>query len=205
LVRIGILSALAAPAVGAVAAQQSAAGDSAVQAPPSAAAPAAGQGQAPACAAQEYGQFDFWVGAWDVYRTGGDRLVGRSLIEKLYDGCGVRENWMPVGRAGGGSLNSFVPDAGEWRQIWIDSANSWAEFRGGLQGGAMVLSGTWRGMNGPGTAPLVRISYIPQQDRSIRQLGEQSTDDGQSWTTAFDFTYRRSAAASAATPGSTGR
>ena len=64
----------------------------------------------------------------------------------------------------------------------------------------MVLSGVWRGMNGPGTAPLVRISYIPQPDRSVRQLGEQSTDEGRTWTTAFDLTCRRSASATAHTP-----
>lgn len=154
--------------------------------------------QAPACASAEYAQFDFWVGRWDVYRTGGDRMVARSLIEKLYDGCGVRENWMPLGRAGGGSLNSFVPQAGEWRQIWIDSSNSWAEFRGGLRDGAMVLGGTWPGMNGPGTAPLVRISYVPQPDGSVRQLGEQSPDQGRTWATAFDYTYRRSETAATA-------
>ena len=159
--------------------------------------PASSGGQpAPACVAPEYGQFDFWVGSWEVYRTGRTRLVARSLIEKLYDGCGIRENWMPIGAAGGGSLNSFVPQAGEWRQIWIDSSNSWAEFRGGLRDGAMVLTGIWRGMNGPGSEPLVRISYIPQGDGAVRQFGEQSTDNGQTWAPAFDLTYRRSSASS---------
>ena len=198
MVRNGILAAATALTPLSGWAQQPGAGTPPVVAPPpSAPAPT------PACTAPEYGQFDFWVGRWDVYRTGGDRLVAHSLIEKLYDGCGVRENWMPTGAAGGGSLNSFVPQPGEWRQIWIDSSNSWAEFRGGLRDGAMVLSGTWRGMNGAGTAPLVRISYIPQPDRSVRQLGEQSTDDGRTWTPAFDLTYRRSATADAGVPAAT--
>ena len=35
----------------------------------------------PPCAAPEYRQLDFWVGRWDVYPTGKDKLVAHSLIE----------------------------------------------------------------------------------------------------------------------------
>jgi len=45
------------------------------------------------CASAEYRQFDFWVGTWDVYPTGGSELVAHSLIESVYNGCGLRENW----------------------------------------------------------------------------------------------------------------
>ena len=73
----------------------------------------------PACATAEHRQFDFWVGAWDVYPTGTDQLVAHSLIERLYDGCVIRENWMPLAGAGadGGSLTSWVPAQGRWRQL----------------------------------------------------------------------------------------
>ena len=46
----------------------------------------------PACTAPEHRQFDFWVGYWDVYPTGKEKLVAHSLIEKLYAGCTIREN-----------------------------------------------------------------------------------------------------------------
>ena len=55
----------------------------------------------PACAAPEHRQFDFWVGRWDVYPTGTERLVAHSLIERLYGDCVIRESWMPL-RGGGG-------------------------------------------------------------------------------------------------------
>ncbi|WP_114953114.1 hypothetical protein [Sphingosinicella terrae] len=73
--------------------------------PPAAAVPP----PPPACESPEHRQFDFWVGRWDVYPTGTDRLVAHSLIEKLYGGCAIRENWMPLGRTGGGSLNAWRP------------------------------------------------------------------------------------------------
>ena len=66
----------------------------------------------PACAAPEHRQFDFWIGRWDVYPTGKDALVAHSLIEKLYAGCTVRENWMPLKGSGGGSLNMYDPADG---------------------------------------------------------------------------------------------
>jgi len=135
-----------------------------------------------ACTSAEHHQFDFWVGRWDVYGPKG-KLQAHSLIEKLYDGCGIRENWMPLAGSGGGSLNIYLPGEKHWEQFWIDSAGSRAIFDGGWNGTAMVIQGRWGG-------PLVRITYTPNPDHSVRQFGEQSTDEGKTWTTSFDFTYR---------------
>src|SRR5215207_2474112 len=82
-----------------------------------------------ACAGSEHRQFDFWIGEWSVTPTGKTKLVGSSLIEKLYGGCAVRENWMPLSGSAGGSLNSFYD--GQWPQTWVDSSNSRVEFTGG--------------------------------------------------------------------------
>lgn len=83
-----------------------------------------------ACTTVERGQFDFWVGKWDVYPTGKDRLVAHSLIEKLYGGCAIRENWMPLGASGGGSLSSYDPKTAKWRQTWVDSSGATVVFEG---------------------------------------------------------------------------
>lgn len=144
------------------------------------------QGAAPAppakpCAASEFSQFDFWVGRWDVYGPKG-KQVANSLIEKVY-GCGLRENWMPFAGGGGGSLNIYVPGEKRWEQFWIDSGGSRAHFKGGLKGKTMVVEGEWAG-------PIVRMTYTPNDDGSVRQFGEQSTDGGKTWTTSFDLLYR---------------
>ena len=145
----------------------------------------------PACTAPEHRQFDFWVGRWNVFPTGVDnRLVGHSLIERLYDGCVIRENWSPHGGSGGSSLNSYFPAEGRWRQVWADSSNGWGVFEGRFENGAMVLSGPWKGINGPGTEAFVRTTWTPQPDGSVRQHGQTRNEDG-SWTDAYDFTYRR--------------
>ena len=137
------------------------------------------------CADPEYGRLDFWVGRWDVYPTGKDKLVAHSLIEKLY-GCAIRENWMPLSNQPGGSLSVFVPGERHWEQFWTDSSGTRAFFTGGWDGKAMVIQGKWGG-------PLVRMSYSKNADGSVRQFGEQSTDEGKSWKPNFDFTYRPAA------------
>ena len=141
---------------------------------------------AAACSDPAYHQLDFWVGRWDVYPTGKNKLVAHSLIESVY-GCGIRENWMPLSNQPGGSLSIYVPAEKHWEQFWIDSQGSRAFFTGGWDGKAMVITGKWGG-------PLVRMSYSKNADGSVRQLGEQSTDEGKTWTPSFDFTYRQSAA-----------
>jgi hypothetical protein len=145
-------------------------------------APASAAPQNP-CTDEAHRQFDFWVGKWDVYPTGKDKLVAHSLIENVYNGCGVRENWMPLNNQTGGSLNIYLPEEKHWEQFWIDSGGSRATFVGGWNGKAMVIQGKWGG-------PLVRISYSKNTDGSVRQCCEQSTDEGKTWATSFDLTYR---------------
>jgi hypothetical protein len=143
------------------------------------------------CASAEYRQFDFWIGSWDVYSTGGTQLVAHSLIESVYNGCGLRENWMPLKvENSGGSLNIYVVVEKVWRQTWIDSSGARVDFKGGLIGKAMVLEGYWQDFVAPGEGALIRMTYSLASDHSVRQFGEASEDNGKSWHSSFDFTYR---------------
>ena len=162
---------------------------SSAQTPPQAAAPP----MPAACAGPEHRQFDFWVGYWDVYPTGKDKLVAHSLIEKLYGDCVVRENWMPLKGTPGGSLNHYDRDQGRWHQTWLDAGNARVEFDGGIVDRKMVLQGFWKGANGPGKDGLVRMTYSNDGEGAVRQFGEISTNHGVSWAPFFDFTYRKSA------------
>lgn len=147
---------------------------------------------APSCKLAEHRQFDFWVGRWDVYPTGKDKLVARSLIENLYGGCVIRENWMPLSGTEGGSLNTYDPEDGRWHQVRMDAANGRVSFDGGYAAGKMVLTGSWRGAQQPGQEGLVRMTYSRLDGGAVRQSGEISTDKGASWKPFFDFTYKPS-------------
>lgn len=146
----------------------------------------------PPCADEAHKAFDFWVGEWNVTpNVDGAKQVATSKVEKLYNGCAVRENWMPNSGTDGGSLNSITPD-GLWRQRWIGSGGETVDFVGGSPSeNVMVLTGYWRNGAGPNTNPLIRMTYTLQEDGSVRQHGEQSLDQGRTWTNSFDFIYRR--------------
>jgi hypothetical protein len=158
-----------------------------------AASATAAAAQAPAasgCKSPEHRQFDFWVGTWDVSPTGQTKVVARSLIENLYGGCVIRENWMPVAGTAGGSLNTYDPEDKRWHQVWMDASNARVSFDGELVDGNMVLTGNWRGAQKPGQDALVRMTYSRLDAGAVRQKGEISTDKGASWKPFFDFTYR---------------
>lgn len=150
-------------------------------------APASAVAQAPApplpkCDAPEHRQFDFWLGEWEAFDPAG-KLAGRSLIEPVYEGCGVRENWKSA-RVSGGSLNMWDRTDKVWKQNWIDSTGGRLDFAGGWNGAAIVLTAK-------GSGDWSRMTFTPSADGTVRQHGESSKDQGATWTTDYDFTYRR--------------
>ena len=149
----------------------------------------------PGCTGEEHAALDFWVGEWDVYPNGRDTLVAHSRIEKLYNGCAIRENWMPLRGAGGGSLTGFDPETGRWHQTWIGSSPGVVRFEGGPVGGKMVLTGWWQGSGPNGEDGQTRMTYSVAEDGAVRQFGEFSADHGLTWQPNFDFIYRRTAPA----------
>ncbi len=144
----------------------------------------------PPCTGAAYSAFDFWVGDWDVYQAGKDALVAHSKIEKLYGGCAVRENWMPLKGSGGGSLSDYEPSTGRWHQTWLSSIPGRVEFDGGPAGGRMVLTGWWPHSGPKGEDGLTRMTYSRVEGNAVRQFGEFSADHGLTWQTSFDLIYR---------------
>jgi hypothetical protein len=141
------------------------------------------------CTSAESRQFDFWVGRWDVFRADHRaKPIAHSLIERLYAGCGIRENWMPFSGHDGGSLNTFDPLKKKWRQFWVDADGTSALFEGGWTGSAMVIEGTWPQPGKP--TQITRMTYMPLSDGSVEQKGVTSDDHGKTWQPGFDLIYR---------------
>ena len=140
------------------------------------------------CTAAGHRQLDFWAGRWDVYRTGSEEMVGRSRVERVFGDCAIREEWSPFDMNAGGSLSNYDADAGVWRQTWLDSTGERIEWTGGLEQGRIVLTAP----RAPRFDRRARISRVTlwREGETVRQIGESSTDDGRSWTIAYDYTYR---------------
>jgi len=140
------------------------------------------------CAAPQHRQFDFWIGEWDV-RTPDGKTAGTNRITGILGGCGLQENWTGAGGTVGTSLNIYDAARALWHQTWIDSTGSLLLLDGAFRDGRMVLSGTTRSAKGGTTTD--RITWEPLAGGDVRQLWEQSSDGGASWTVAFDGRYTR--------------
>lgn len=141
---------------------------------------------ASACSSAEHHQFDFWIGEWDVVFTQTGEPAGHSLIERLYNGCALRENWSGRGGYSGGSLNFYDPAAQQWKQSWIGSDGQSVAYAGGRNGDAMVFSAN---ATENGAPYITRMTFTPT-DGNVRQYIERSNDAGATWAAEYDLTYR---------------
>lgn len=138
-----------------------------------------------------YRQFDFWIGDWDVYNLKGAR-AGTSHVERLLDSCVVLENWTSA-QAGyaGKSYNTYNSVTGKWQQYWVDNKGGITEyFDGHFEKNSMILQ-TSNTKQPNGSFLIQKMTFFHINDDTVRQLGENSTDGGQTWKTAFDLTYKR--------------
>lgn len=134
------------------------------------------------CSSADHRAFDFWVGDWDVYNPKGEK-VGENTITRIEDGCALRERWRSSSGGTGQSLNYFDASTGRWYQTWVASSGRPLRLEGGMEGDSMVM-----GMETPNVHH--RITWTPNDDGSVRQHWEISTDQGETWQSAFDGEYR---------------
>lgn len=133
-----------------------------------------------------YRDFDFWIGSWDVYGPGG-RKAGTNTITRASEGCMLYESWTNASGSDGHSINYVHPRTGEWFQVWMGADGSLISGRGGLKDGAMRFVGEHVLKNGESRA--FRMTFTPQDDKSVRQFLEESTDGGYTWSVWFDGLY----------------
>jgi len=135
-------------------------------------------------------QFDFWLGEWDVKKTGAEDgpTVGASKIESLENGCVILENWQSQGFSGK-SWNFFDRGTNKWRQIWLDISGRKLEISGEYKDGAMRFEGEV--VTAAGTKFKNRMTFFNLGDGKVRQFAERSTDGGTTWVTSVDLTYFR--------------
>ncbi|MEP0007046.1 MAG: hypothetical protein ABJ387_09885 [Balneola sp.] len=145
--------------------------------------------QAP-CSSEEHRQFDFWVGEWEV-KNPNDQVVGSSKIELVSNNCALLENWTNARGLGGKSLNYYSILDQKWHQKWIGANGIPIEFSGTYNKERKALEYSGEGVGQGGIPLLNKLTFFHLSDDHVRQLWEQSTDDGKTWNTVFDGHYRR--------------
>ena len=143
----------------------------------------------PRCASEARRQFDFWLGAWEVFGADGAGPVGTSRVTSDLGGCVIEESWTDAGGGRGRSLNAYDPGRGTWHQFWMDAFGTNLRLDGGLDSaGRMVLAGEHPAFfNGP--LVIDRIAWTPLAAGRVRQFGDGSADSGATYTPFFDLRY----------------
>ena len=86
--------------------------------------------QQPHCSSEEYREFDFWIGDWEV-KNANDKIIGFSKVELILNDCVIFENWQSIiPDYAGKSFNYYNSSTHKWNQKWIDTKASPIEFEG---------------------------------------------------------------------------
>jgi len=160
----------------------------------------------------KFSDFDFWLGEWQVYDAESGELRGFDDVEKVLEGCVVKQHWRQMDdnftqpglpwRLQGNSL-SGITAGGEWRQIWTDNNGGNLLFTGGYdENGRMSLVSEWYSVPGQ-DGETIRMRnfwhWEPQADGTIKNWGfVQSPDESAEKRRYFNIVYRKSAVGSAA-------
>ena len=142
------------------------------------------------CNTDEYRQFDFWLGEWDVTQPGASAPSATNSISVAQEGCVVLEQYT-AGAFTGMSINFYDRQTGKWHQTWMSNAGGAVYLEGALtEDGAMQMSDADLPVSGV-TGSINRVTWTPNADGSVRQHWENSSDSGATWTTSFDGRYTK--------------
>lgn len=153
---------------------------------------AGGAGASPSapCSSAEYRQFDFWIGNWEAYDRDG-KLLGRTLIEKIEQGCVLQEWWRGNGpdNGAGTSLSMYDRKHGLWRHVWTSARGNFAPIDGGWQQGRMLMTGYF--VNDKGEREFHRTVWEPVPG-GVHHRWDSTADGGATWQVIHEAWLRRS-------------
>ena len=137
----------------------------------------------------EFREFDFWLGEWNVHTPNGT-FAGNNKIEKTQAGCAVVEHWVSAAGNPGMSINYFDIATNEWVQVWSSAGGIQINIRGGLTDDGMMLDGQINYVSNGTSAPF-RGLWTLLPDGRVRQFFEQSDDGGETWAPWFEGFYTK--------------
>jgi hypothetical protein len=151
------------------------------------AAPAFAQPAQGKCSTDRAHEFDFWIGEWEVFA--GETKAGVNSIQPILDGCVLQETWTGAQGSAGSSFNFYNPQTSKWHQLWVWRAGIILDMSGDYKDGKMILEGESK--NQQGAMVMHRVTWYDNEDGTVRQHWQQSSDKGKTWTTAFDGMYKK--------------
>jgi len=144
-----------------------------------------------ACSDLVYRQFDFWMGDWDAFDVDNpNKPVARTRVTRILDGCVLLEDYEAADGHTGQSFTIYDASRHLWHQTWVTNRGTLLTIEGGMQAGAMVLSGA--DLTKDHRERRVRGTWSTI-DGGVREFAVISTDGGKTWNPWFDLVFRRHA------------
>jgi hypothetical protein len=166
-------------------------------APPAAAPAPSAPPAPPPCAGPEFHQLDFWIGDWNLThraRVARDKDewqdgTGTNSIRSVLDGCVIEEHFEDKSQGfHGQSVSMYNPALHKWQQTWVDNADTYLLFTGGLENGRMILS---TAATIDGKPAVKRMVFHDVKPDSFDWDWENSIDGGKSWVAMWKIHYTR--------------
>lgn len=130
------------------------------------------------CCTDEYRQFDFWIGDWNVTDTTG-KTLGTNSITQIQGDCGLQENWKGGQFFTGTSINYYDLTDSTWNQLWIDNQGSTLKLKGNFKGGKMILKGEPL-QNLKGNWYYHQITWTKNEDGTVTQQWDMILQENKS-------------------------
>tara|TARA_R110002167_G_scaffold34533_3_gene110107 strand:- start:4042 stop:4545 length:504 start_codon:yes stop_codon:yes gene_type:complete len=146
------------------------------------------QSETCACCSESHKDFDFWIGTWEVTNPDGSP-AGKNVIDKILEGCIIRENWTGERGTIGTSMNYYNQRTKQWEQLWVDNSGSQIKLKGIRKGNQMILTSE-SNTDSEGGRYVNKITWTLNADGTVRQLWEVLQDNGKT-VVAFDGLYKK--------------
>jgi hypothetical protein len=91
----------------------------------------------------------------------------------------------------GKSFNTYNARTKQWQQTWIDNVGGSTEFLEGRYEDNKIIFQTKPFLFNKDSLATRRLTFYNLNHDKVRQHGEISKDEGQSWNTEYDLEYRR--------------
>lgn len=113
-------------------------------------------------------------------KTAQEHPAGTSQVEVILNHSIIFGNWTGFSGMSGKSFNFIEQGTGVWRQTWVDDKGDAHEYNGEFVDGEMRYRPESEAADGH--LVLNKMTFFNLAPGHVRQLGEHSDGDGQTWT-----------------------
>lgn len=134
--------------------------------------------------------FDYFVGDWRLVHTATGRDFAQNRVERVHDGCAIRENLRLLNGAVGSNLNFYSAVDGLWHAFYHDSSGLYGHLTGLMDAqGRQELSGDGRFIGDSGRVRKFRQITSRDEAGRPRQVGFLLDESDLSWRQIYDITF----------------